>query len=44
MVAGKGVQNLQGGTIRNIALAWILTLPVCVGMSMGIFVLASLFF
>lgn len=28
MVASKGVKNLQGGTIRNIVIAWILTLPV----------------
>ncbi|GAB3891069.1 inorganic phosphate transporter [Spirosoma agri] len=28
MVASKGVKNLQAGTIRNIALAWVLTLPV----------------
>ncbi|MCX6186233.1 MAG: inorganic phosphate transporter [Bacteroidetes bacterium] len=30
MVATKGVKNLQGGTIKNIAIAWILTLPVCI--------------
>ncbi len=29
MVATKGIKNLQGGTIKNIAIAWILTLPVC---------------
>lgn len=28
MVASGGVKNLQKGTIKNIALAWILTLPV----------------
>lgn len=28
MVASKGIKNLQAGTIKNIALAWILTLPV----------------
>ncbi len=28
MVASKGVKNLQGGTIRNIVIAWVLTLPV----------------
>jgi PiT family inorganic phosphate transporter len=44
MVATKGLSNLQGGTIRNIALAWVLTLPVCIGMSMGLFFLFSLSF
>jgi len=33
MVASKGIKNLQGGTIRNIAIAWILTLPVCITVS-----------
>lgn len=28
MVASGGVKNLQRGTIKNIAMAWILTLPV----------------
>ncbi|TAE05432.1 MAG: anion permease [Bacteroidetes bacterium] len=44
MVAGKGVQNLQGGTIRSIALAWVLTLPVCIALSMLIFGIGTLFF
>ena len=30
MVASKGLKNLQGGTVRNIFLAWVLTLPVCI--------------
>ena len=30
MVASKGLANLQSDTIRSIALAWILTLPVCI--------------
>jgi PiT family inorganic phosphate transporter len=30
MVASKGVKNLQVGTIKNIAIAWILTLPVTI--------------
>ncbi|GAB4015210.1 inorganic phosphate transporter [Spirosoma koreense] len=30
MVASKGVKNLQASTIRNIALAWVLTLPVSI--------------
>lgn len=39
MVASKGVKNLQAGTIRNIAIAWILTLPVSMGISAGLFLL-----
>jgi phosphate/sulfate permease len=38
MVASKGLKNLQGGTIRNIFLAWALTLPVCIAMSALLFV------
>lgn len=30
MVATKGVKNLQGGTLANIALAWVLTLPASI--------------
>ncbi len=33
MVATKGVKNLQGDTIKNIALAWVLTLPVTILLS-----------
>jgi phosphate/sulfate permease len=33
MVASKGVKNLQGGTVRNIVIAWILTLPVTMFLS-----------
>jgi phosphate/sulfate permease len=33
MVASKDIKNLQGGTIRNIGIAWILTLPVCITVS-----------
>lgn len=33
MVATKGTKNLQGGTIKNIALAWLLTLPVTMLLS-----------
>ncbi len=33
MVASKGVKNLQGDTIKSIALAWILTLPVTMILS-----------
>ncbi len=46
-VAGTMVANksgLQSKTIKNIAIAWVLTLPVTVGMSGGLFWLASKFF
>ncbi|WP_051203542.1 inorganic phosphate transporter [Hugenholtzia roseola] len=39
MVASNGLQNLQRGTIRNILLAWILTLPVTVGLAAAVFVI-----
>lgn len=39
MVASKGVKNLQSGTIRNIAIAWVLTLPVSMAISAGLFLL-----
>ncbi|MFD2932485.1 inorganic phosphate transporter [Spirosoma flavum] len=38
MVANKGVKNLQAGTIRNIALAWILTLPVSILLSFTLYI------
>lgn len=44
MVASGGVQNLQKKTIRNIALAWILTLPVSFVVSAGLFYLLRIFF
>jgi phosphate/sulfate permease len=37
MVASKGVKNLQGDTIRNILMAWFLTLPVVMIMSGTLF-------
>ena len=37
MVASKGLKNLQGGTVRSIFLAWVLTLPVCVTLSALLF-------
>lgn len=43
MVASKGIKNLQSKTIKNIALAWLLTLPVCMLMSGGLFLLFRLF-
>lgn len=33
MVSSNGIRNLQGGTIRNIAIAWLLTLPVTTVLS-----------
>jgi PiT family inorganic phosphate transporter len=39
MVASKGIKNLQGGTIKNIAMAWVLTLPVTILVSATIFYL-----
>jgi phosphate/sulfate permease len=39
MVAKKGIKNLQKKTIKNILLAWILTLPVTVVLSGGLFLL-----
>lgn len=33
MVASKGVKNLQSDTIKNIALAWVLTLPATIILS-----------
>ena len=42
MTASKGVKNLQPGTIKTIAIAWILTLPVTVLMAGGLFWLFQL--
>lgn len=39
MVASNGLGNLQPKTIRNIAMAWLLTLPVCILLSGGLFLL-----
>ncbi len=38
MVASKGVKNLQAATIRNIALAWVLTLPVSILLSFTFYI------
>jgi PiT family inorganic phosphate transporter len=43
MVASGGTQNLQGSTIKNIALAWVLTLPVTIVMAGAFFALFRLF-
>ncbi|MGZ4099177.1 MAG: inorganic phosphate transporter, partial [Bacteroidia bacterium] len=39
MVAKKGLKNLQKKTIRNILLAWVLTLPVTMLLSGSLFLL-----
>jgi phosphate/sulfate permease len=39
MVASKGVKNLQPDTVRNIIIAWCLTLPVVVIMSGTLFLI-----
>lgn len=42
MTASKGVKNLQPGTIKSIAIAWILTLPVTMVLAGGIYYLLQL--
>ncbi len=39
MVAKKGLKNLQKNTVKTMALAWILTLPVTMILSGGLFLL-----
>jgi PiT family inorganic phosphate transporter len=39
MVASKGVKNLQGETVRNILMAWFLTLPVVMILAGTLFLL-----
>jgi PiT family inorganic phosphate transporter len=39
MVASKGVKNLQADTVRNILMAWLLTLPVVIILSGTLFLL-----
>lgn len=39
MVAKKGLKNLQKGTIKTIVLTWVLTLPVTIILSAGLFLL-----
>lgn len=39
MVASKGVKNLQADTVRNILMAWLLTLPVVLILSGTLFLL-----
>lgn len=39
MVASKGIKNLQPDTVRNILIAWLLTLPVVMVMAGSLFIL-----
>jgi len=39
MVASKGIKNLQGKTIKNIFIAWALTLPVTVVLAGALFLI-----
>jgi len=39
MIASKS--GLQGSTIKTILLAWLLTLPMTIGLSAGLFWLAT---
>lgn len=39
MVASKGIKNLQPDTVRNILIAWLLTLPVVMIMAGSLFIL-----
>jgi PiT family inorganic phosphate transporter len=43
MVATKGLQNLRKKTLKNIAIAWLVTLPVTMLISGGLFLLIRLF-
>ncbi|MCE7864132.1 MAG: anion permease [Bacteroidetes bacterium CHB5] len=39
MVASKGIKNLQPDTVRNILIAWLLTLPVVMVMAATLFLI-----
>lgn len=39
MVAKEGFKNLRKKTVRNILIAWVLTLPVTIVMAGGLFLL-----
>lgn len=43
MVAKGGVKNLQKNTIKSIAIAWLLTLPVSIILALSFFLLFRLF-
>jgi PiT family inorganic phosphate transporter len=44
MVASGGIKNLQKNTIKSIAMAWVLTLPVSFALAALLFYLLRLFF
>ncbi|MCX6306473.1 MAG: inorganic phosphate transporter [Bacteroidetes bacterium] len=44
MVAGGGRQNLRMGTVKNIMIAWLITLPVTVILSGGLFYILRMVF
>ncbi|MHC1708057.1 MAG: inorganic phosphate transporter [Bacteroidales bacterium] len=39
MVAGKGLKNLRAKTVKSIAIAWLVTLPVTIILAGGMFLL-----
>jgi len=43
MVASGGTKNLNNGTLKNIAMAWVLTLPICIALSLVLFAVFHLF-
>ncbi|SEA48759.1 inorganic phosphate transporter [Pedobacter hartonius] len=43
MVASGGTKNLNNGTLKNIAIAWVLTLPVAIVLALGLFMFFHLF-
>ncbi len=43
MIASGGSSNLNTSTLKNIGLAWVLTLPVCIVLSLALFALFHLF-
>ena len=43
MVASKGIKNLRMKTVKSILIAWLITLPVTIVVSGGLFLLVRLF-
>lgn len=43
MVASNGTKNLNPNTLKAIGMAWVLTLPVCIALGLGLFLLFHLF-
>lgn len=43
MRASKGTKNLNYGTLKSIAMAWLLTLPVAIGLAFLLFTIFHLF-